>query len=89
MEFRLFSFCENHVSNMNNLNNSRWRMIAVPFKVINDVIITSLLLLKIIYVLANFLDFIWVLTWSFYRFNVYFYFEGNLDSTNKFNNMTS
>ena len=47
---------------------------------------TSLLLLKIIYVLANFLDFIWVLTLAFSRFSVYVYFEGNLDSANKFNN---
>ena len=64
-------------------------MVPVPFQVINDVIMTSLLLLKIISVLANFLDFIWVLTLSFSRFNVYVYFEGNLDSANKFNNMTS
>ena len=49
---------------------------------------TPLLLLKIIYVLANFLDFIWVLTLSFSRFNVDV-FEGNLDSADKFNNMTS
>ena len=33
--------------------------------------------------------FIWVLSLSFSRFNVYVYFEGNLDSANKFNNMTS
>ena len=74
---------------MNNLNNSRWRMVSVPFEVINDVIMTSLLLLKIIFVLANFYYFIWVLTLSFYHFNIYVYFEGNLDSANEFNNMTS
>ena len=35
---------------------------SCSFSVINDVIMTSLLLLKIIYVLANFLDFIRDLT---------------------------
>ena len=41
--------------------------------------ISLLLLLKIVYVLANFLDFIRDLT----------FFNGNLDSANKFNNTTS
>ena len=49
--------------------------------VINEVILTSLLLLKIISVLANFLDFIRDLTIS-----LYFYFEGNLDFDTKCNN---
>ena len=40
----------------------RWRMFSVPFLEINDVIMTSLLLLRIIYVLANFLYFIRDLT---------------------------
>ena len=41
--------------------------------------ISLLLLLKIVYVLANFLDFIRDPT----------FFNGNLDSANKFNNTTS
>ena len=41
--------------------------------------ISLLLLLKIVYVLANFLDFIRDFT----------FFNGNLDSANKFNNTTS
>ena len=41
--------------------------------------ISLLLLLKIVYVLANFLDFIRDLT----------FFNGNLDSANKFNTTTS
>ena len=41
--------------------------------------ISLLLLLKIVYVLANFFDFIRDLT----------FFNGNLDSANKFNNTTS
>ena len=41
--------------------------------------ISLLLLLKIVYVLAKFLDFIRDLT----------FFNGNLDSANKFNNTTS
>ena len=48
---------------------------------------TSLLLLKIIYELANFFDFIPTLLFKY--FPRYVYFEENLDSANKFNNMTS
>ena len=36
-------------------SNSRWRTVLVPFSVINDVIITSLLRLKIFHVSGNFL----------------------------------
>ena len=36
--------------------DSRWQIFAVLYLVINDIIITSLLLLKIIFVLANFLN---------------------------------
>ena len=54
----------------------RWRMLPVPFFVINDVIMTSLLLLKIVCV-SQLLDTLSV------------YFEGNLDSDYKFNDMTS
>ena len=46
--------------------------------------ISLLLLLKIVYVLANFLDFIRDLT-----FLMSTLINGNLDSANKFNNMTS
>ena len=47
----------------------------------------SLLLLKIIYVLANFL--ILSDTLLFKYFSLYVFFGGNLDSADKFNNMTS
>ena len=57
------------------------------FLVINDVIMTSLLLLKIIYELANFFDLSPTLLFKYFPF--YVYFEENLDSANKFNNMTS
>ena len=46
---------------------------------------TSLLLLKIIYVLANFVSDTLILKY----FSPYVYFEGKLDFVNKFNNMTS
>lgn len=36
----------------------RWWMLPVPSLVTNDVIMTSMLLLKDFYVLANFLDYI-------------------------------
>ena len=50
------------------MTDPRWRMLPVPFLEINDVIMTSLLL-NIIYMLANFLDFIRDLYFScIYRF---------------------
>ena len=42
--------------------DQRWQMLPVPFLVINNVIMTSLLLLQIIYVFANLLNFIRDLT---------------------------
>ena len=60
---------------------------STSFSIVNDVIMASLLLLKITYVCANFLDFFRHLTIKY--FSLYVYFEGNLDSANKFNNMTS
>ena len=48
---------------------------------------TSLLLLKTIYVLANFLTPYSTLLFTYFALNVYF--EGNLDFTNKFNNIAS
>ena len=54
--------------------------------VINEVIMTSLLLLNIIYVLANFLDFIWDPT--IFRF-IATLWEKWIPVVNKFNNMTS
>ena len=57
------------------------------FLVINDVIMISLLLLKIIYLLANFLDLF--RDHTILKYAIYNYFEGNLNSANKFNNMTS
>jgi len=38
--------------------DQRWQMLPVAFSVANDAIMKSLTLLKIIYVLSNFLDFI-------------------------------
>ena len=64
----------------------RWRILPVPFLVINGVIMTSLLLLKIILMLAIFL--ISSNTFLSKYFSLYVYFERNLDSANKFNNMT-
>ena len=48
-----------------------------------------MLSLKIIFVLANFLDFIRDLTINFKRSSLFIYFEGNLDSINKFHKMPS
>ena len=48
---------------------------------------TSLLLLKTIYVLANFLTPYSTLLLTYFVLNVYF--EGNLDFTNKLNNIAS
>ena len=59
----------------------RWRMLPVPFLEINDVILTSPLLLNIIYVLVNFFDFIRDLTSCIYHFK-------KMDSTNRFNSIT-
>ena len=61
----------------------RWRMLPVSFLVINDVIVTSLLLLKIVCV-SQLLD-----TLLFKCFSFFVYFEGNLDSNYKSNDMTS
>ena len=61
----------------------RWRMLLVPFLVINDVIMSSLLLLKIVCV-SQLLD-----TLLFKCFSFFVYFEGNLHSDYKFNDMTS
>ena len=63
----------------------RWRMLSVSFCV-NDVIMTSLLLLNIIYMLGNFL--ILSNTLLFKYFSLYVYVKGNLDLANKFSNMT-
>ena len=48
-----------------------------------------MLSLKIIFVLANFLDFIRDLTINFKHSSLFMYFEGKLDSINKFNKMPS
>ena len=68
--------------------DSRWRMVSFPFLVISYIIMTSLLLSKITYVLTNFL-----ITPDTFYFSIFcfmaLYFKGNLDSANKFNNMTS
>ena len=65
----------------------RRRMLPGPFLVINDVIMTSLLLLKVIFMLANFLILFNPLLFKYLSLNVYL--EGNLDSAHKFNNVTS
>ena len=57
------------------------------FLVINNVIVTSLLLLKVIYMLANFLILSNTLLSRYFSFNLYC--EGNLDSANKLDNLTS
>ena len=57
------------------------------FSVINNVIVTSLLLLKVNYMLANFLILSNTLLSRYFSFNVYF--EGNLDSASKFDNLAS
>ena len=61
----------------------RWWMLPVPFIVINDVIKTSLLLLNIVCV-SQLLD-----TLLFKCFSFFVYFEGNLNSHYKFNDLTS
>ena len=57
------------------------------FSVINNVIVTSLLLLKVIYMLANFLILSNTALSRYFSFNVYF--EGHLNSANKFDNLAS
>ena len=57
------------------------------FSVINNVIVTSLLLLKVIYTLGNLLMLSNTLLSRHFSFNVYF--EGNLNSANKFDNLAS
>ena len=57
------------------------------FLLINNVIVTSLLLLKVIHMLANFLILSNTLLSRYFSFSVYF--EGNLDSANKFDNLAS
>ena len=57
------------------------------FSVINNVIVTSLLLLKVIYTLSNLLMLSNTLLSRYFSFNVYF--EGNLNSANKFDNLAS
>ena len=61
----------------------RWWMLPVPFIVINDLIKTSLLLLNIVCV-SQLLD-----TLLFKCFSFFVYFEGNLNSDYKFNDLTS
>ena len=68
-----FTVCTSFQQNGIHLNSSRWQILLVSFLVITDVIMTSLLLLKIIYVLANFR---WLYqTLLFYYFSFYVYFE--------------
>ena len=64
----------------------RWRMLPVPFLMINYVVMTSLLLLNIIYVLANFLGFVRDLTITFRFMST---LTGNLNSAENFHNITS
>ena len=60
-------------------------MLPVPFLVIRDVID-----LKIInFCVSQLPDFIRQLSIFYKYFSLYIYFEGNLDSANNFNNMTS
>ena len=71
------------------LQNAGSKMVdaSSSFLVINNVIVTSLLLLKVIYMLANFLILSNTLLSRYFSFN--FCFEGNLDSANKFDNLAS
>lgn len=74
-----------YISKIQN-TDPRWWMLPVPFLLIIDVIMTSLILLNIIYVLATFL--ILSDTLLFKYFFLYVFFEGNLVSVNNFNNFT-
>ena len=64
----------------------KWLMLPIPFLEINDFMMTSLLLLKIIYVLADFL--ILSDTLLFKYFLLYVYVKENLDFANNLSNMT-
>ena len=59
-------------------------MLLIPFLVIKDVIVTSLLLLKFVEMLSHFPILFDTLLCKYFSLNVYF--EGNLYSVNKFNN---
>ena len=48
--------------------DSRWQMLPVLYLVINDIIMTLLLLFKIIFVLANFLKLSKTLRFKYFRF---------------------
>ena len=65
------------------MEDPRWRMVPVPLMIINDVIVTTILLLNIIYMLTNFLILFDRILFNF--FSIYVYFDGNFD----FDNMTS
>ena len=65
------------------MEDPRWRMVPVPFMIINNVIVTTLLLLNIIYMLKNFLILFDRILFIF--FSIYDYFDGNFG----FDNMTS
>ena len=58
-------------------------MVPVPLMIINDVIVTILLLLNIIYMLTNFLILFDRILFKY--FSIYDYFDGNFN----FDNMTS
>ena len=65
------------------MEDPRWRMVPVPLLIINDVIVTTLLLLNIIEMLTN-----WLILFDrilFKYFSNYDYFDGKFD----FDNMTS
>ena len=61
-----------------------WRLIPVAFLKINDVIMTTPLVLNILYMLANFL----ILS-IFKYFTLCVYFDADSNFANKFTNMTS
>ena len=66
------------------MTGPRWQMVPVPSLVINVVITTSLLLLKVISnVLANFLILLDILPFKY--FSLYGYFEVNWNSENAMN----
>ena len=65
--------------NLFKMADPRWRMVPVPSYIINDVIVTLPLLLKVINVLVNFLMLSYFLLYlSYLRFMV---IEWNLDSS--------
>ena len=64
--------------------DSRWRTVRVAFSVITDVIITSLYTVKDFSCVSKLPDFI-----NNFTIHKYFsFYEGNLDSANKFKSMT-